>query len=340
MSTHDCAPECIVITSGEPAGIGIDIILSLFAQKNFPCHHFLILGDAKVFQARKAALMSELEIHVVQGTPTSAHMLQTQLQKNTLNILQHTCAQSVQAGELNVANAPYVMHMLDTAIALCSDKICAAMVTCPIQKSVLIEAGFNIQGHTEYLAEQCGVEKVVMLLANQHLKVALATTHLPLKEVSAALNQNMLMEQLHIIHNELQRKFGITQPCIYVCGLNPHAGENGHLGREEIEIIAPALAALREQGINVVGPLSADTIFSEHNRKQADVFFAMYHDQGLPVLKALGFGDSINITLGLPIIRTSVDHGTALELAGTGKASHQSLLRAIEQAQLMVNACA
>jgi 4-hydroxythreonine-4-phosphate dehydrogenase len=206
------------------------------------------------------------------------------------------------------------------------------MVTCPIQKSVLIEAGYAIQGHTEYLAEKTGTPKVVMMLASNALRVALLTTHLPLQAVSAELTESNLTETLSILHHDLQTLFGIAKPTIFVCGLNPHAGENGHLGREELDVMIPCLDNLRKQGMQLKGPLSADTIFSQQNRNEADAFLAMYHDQGLPVLKALSFGEAVNITLGLPIIRTSVDHGTALPLAATGKIDTGSLQAAILQA--------
>jgi 4-hydroxythreonine-4-phosphate dehydrogenase len=328
----------IVITSGEPAGIGPDLIISLAEQLNkFDCQ-LLVLGDETLLRTRfdllqkkslqKKPLQKELPLNVLDSAKLNESI--ENYDSKAINLLRLPCQSSSTPGELNPENASYVIDMLDKAIELCTSGFCDAMVTCPIQKSNLIEGGFSIQGHTEYLAEKCDVERVVMLLANEHLRVALATTHIPLSEVSANIKQQDLVETLEIIDQDLQLKFGVDSPKILVCGLNPHAGESGHIGKEEIEIIEPALRELTEQGLDIVGPLSADTIFNESNRKQADAFLAMYHDQGLPVLKALGFGDSINITLGLPIIRTSVDHGTALALAGTGEADNRSLLRAID----------
>jgi 4-hydroxythreonine-4-phosphate dehydrogenase len=206
------------------------------------------------------------------------------------------------------------------------------MITAPVHKGIINDAGTAFSGHTEYLQARCGVDKVVMMLACDAMRVTLATTHLPLKDVSEAITPELLSQILHIINAELTSKFGIKQPCIYVCGLNPHAGEDGHLGREELDVIIPTLEKLRSKGLNIIGPLPADTLFNPKNLADADVILAMYHDQGLPVLKYAGFGDAVNITLGLPIIRTSVDHGTALDLAGTGQAKSSSLLKATESA--------
>ncbi len=212
------------------------------------------------------------------------------------------------------------------------------MVTCPVQKSIINEAGIAFSGHTEYLQQRCGVEKVVMMLATEGLRVTLATTHLPLREVADAITAAGLEQVLRITHLSLQQQFGIPEPRILVCGLNPHAGESGHLGREELDVIIPLLDRLRKQGMDLMGPLPADTLFTPKYLQQADAVLAMYHDQGLPVLKHMGFGQAVNITLGLPIIRTSVDHGTALDLAGTGQADTGSLQTAINTAQSMVQA--
>lgn len=317
----------IVITSGEPAGIGPDLIISLNNHLKNIAGEILVLADIELLKDRAHQLNSKLFFNQV-----SENSLSHTLPDTSINVFHIPCKEQCVAGQLNVENSAYVIAQLDKAIELCTAGVCDAMVTCPIQKSILIEAGYNIIGHTEYLAEKTKVPKVVMLLVNEHLRVALATTHIPLNEVSAALNQQDLIEILEVIDQDLQLKFAIEAPRIFVAGLNPHAGENGHLGNEELTIIEPALAQLREQGLDIVGPLSADTLFTLENRKQADVFLAMFHDQGLPVLKALGFGDSVNITLGLPIIRTSVDHGTALSLAATGKADNRSLLQAIAYA--------
>ena len=243
-----------------------------------------------------------------------------------------------QAGVLNVNNATYILKTLDAAIEGCLNKNFAALVTGPVHKSIINDAGIAFSGHTEYLAEKTSTDKVVMMLATTGLRVALATTHLPLKDVAAAINERELTQVITILHHDLQQQFGIREPRILVCGLNPHAGEGGHLGREEIEIIEPVLHRLRTQGINLNGPLPADTLFTPKYLDHADAVLAMYHDQGLPVLKFKGFGQAVNITLGLPIIRTSVDHGTALDLAGTGNADLGSLRTALSYALTMVEA--
>jgi len=235
-------------------------------------------------------------------------------------------------GQLDVANARYVLQTLQMAVDGCLGGQFQAMVTAPVQKSVINDAGIPFSGHTEFLAENTGTARVVMLLAAGDLRVALATTHLPLAQVPAAITAASLTATLRIIHADLAGKFGIAKPCIAVLGLNPHAGEGGHLGREEIEVINPVLELLRAEGMNLLGPLPADTAFSPKLLEQADAYLAMFHDQGLPVLKYAGFGNAVNITLGLPIVRTSVDHGTALDLAGTGAASDGSLRAALELA--------
>ena len=249
-----------------------------------------------------------------------------------LKIVPVKLASPAHAGTLNPANASYVLQTLQTAVDGCLDNTYAAMVTAPVQKSVINDAGIPFSGHTEFLAAATGTQKVVMMLATSKLRVALATTHLPLKDVPAAITQGLLRETLGILHRDLQQKFGLKQPRIAVLGLNPHAGEGGHMGHEEIDTIIPVLEQLRTQGMHLQGPLPADTAFNPKVLDQVDAVFAMYHDQGLPVLKYAGFGEAINITLGLPIIRTSVDHGTALDLAGTRKADPNSLYRAIETA--------
>jgi 4-hydroxythreonine-4-phosphate dehydrogenase len=241
-------------------------------------------------------------------------------------------ATAVTPGRLDKTNARYVLQTLDLACHGCLDGEYAAMVTAPIQKDIINDAGIAFSGHTEYLAGLCGVDKPVMLLATDELRVALATTHLPLRNVADAINAADLTQILQIMHRDLMQRFGLRQPHIKVCGLNPHAGENGYLGREEIEIISPVIQQLQSQGLHISGPYPADTIFTPDSLADADAILAMYHDQGLPVLKHAGFNHAINTTLGLPIIRTSVDHGTALHLAGSGKASPQSLLKAIESA--------
>jgi 4-hydroxythreonine-4-phosphate dehydrogenase len=242
-----------------------------------------------------------------------------------MRVLHHGTAAEVRSGQLNPANAAYVLHLLDRAIDGCLRGDFDAMVTAPVQKSVINDGGIPFSGHTEYLAARTGAALPVMMLVSGQLRVALATTHLPLASVSGAITQPLLEQVLHILDHDLRTRFEIRAPRILVCGLNPHAGEAGHLGREEIEVIAPALQNLRRHGMQLIGPAPADTAFTPHMLQQADAVLAMYHDQGLPVIKYVGFSNAVNITLGLPILRTSVDHGTALDLAGTGKADAGSL---------------
>jgi 4-hydroxythreonine-4-phosphate dehydrogenase len=234
-----------------------------------------------------------------------------------------------EPGTLDPRNASQVLAQLDLAVELCRSEECQGMVTAPVHKGVINDAGIPFSGHTEYLADALNSPDVVMLLVSDNLRVALATTHIPLREVPDAINQPLIERIIEELHGQLLQQFGINRPRITVLGLNPHAGEGGHLGREDLHVIAPACAAAQAKGIAVMGPLSADTAFTAQKQEQTDGYLAMFHDQGLPVLKALGFGDTVNITLGLPIVRTSVDHGTALELAGTGNASASSLQAAI-----------
>jgi 4-hydroxythreonine-4-phosphate dehydrogenase len=240
------------------------------------------------------------------------------------------------AGQLDTRNARWVLTLLDRAVDGCMAGDFDAVVTAPVQKSVINDAGFAFTGHTEYLAERCNAGRPVMMLAAGSLRVALATTHLPVQQVSAAISGASLDEILDILQQDLRGSWGLAAPRIAVCGLNPHAGESGHLGREEIEVIAPAIARAQQRGIAATGPWPADTIFTPRQLSRHDVVLAMFHDQGLPVLKYAGFGNAVNITLGLPLIRTSVDHGTALDLAGTGDAEHGSLLAAIQLAAQLV----
>jgi len=299
----------IAVTSGEPAGIGPDICLSL-AERRFPAR-IVILGDRGLLEERARRLgrgMAGLEIRHV------------------------PLRNSVMAGRLDPANARYVLDLLDAALAGCRSGEYAALVTAPVHKGVINDAGIPFTGHTEYLAEQTGTPRVVMMLAGAGLHVALATTHLPLKDVSAAITQDDLETTIRILHADLRTKFGFAHPRILIAGLNPHAGEGGHLGREEIEVIGPVLDKLRKEGMELVGPLPADTLFTKTVLAGSHAQLAMYHDQGLTVLKYAAFDEGINVTLGLPIIRTSVDHGTALDLAGTGKASPTSLFAAVNAA--------
>jgi 4-hydroxythreonine-4-phosphate dehydrogenase len=255
-----------------------------------------------------------------------------------LRIWPVSMGEEVIPGQLNPANARYVLQTLERAVDGCRNGLFGALVTGPVQKSVINDAGIAFTGHTEFLQQRCGVEQVVMMLACPGLRVALATTHLPLRQVADAITPALLERVIRITHHDLIHQFGIAQPRILVCGLNPHAGESGHLGDEEIRIINPLLDKLRREGLQLEGPLPADTLFTPKYLDGADAVLAMYHDQGLPVLKHLGFGNAVNITLGLPMIRTSVDHGTALDLAGTGKADTGSLQAAINTARQMLAA--
>jgi 4-hydroxythreonine-4-phosphate dehydrogenase len=315
----------IAYTCGEPAGIGPDLAIALAAIA-LPCR-LRVLGNLDVLSARAAQLGRS-----VQFTELQPHDATPEHQPDRLAVQAIALAAPVRAGVLDARNSPHVLSLLDAALQGCLNGRYDAMVTGPVHKGIINDAGIPFSGHTEYLAEKSGTKKVVMMLTGGGLRVALATTHLPLKDVAAAITRESLTEVLAILHRDLADKFGIARPHIAVCGLNPHAGESGHLGREEIEIIEPVLDKLRAQGMKLSGPLPADTLFAQLRKQPADAVLAMYHDQGLPVLKYASFGEGINVTLGLPFIRTSVDHGTALELAGTGKAETGSLLAAIQLA--------
>ena len=316
----------IVITSGEPAGIGPDICLSLFSL-DFKDTELYVIADVSLLKERATQLGIQTDYQVHEN----ANTLSQSYQRDKLNIIPLTLNSPSQAGKLNVDNSQYVLNMLDIACDLCLQQKVNAMVTGPIQKSIINEAGIAFTGHTEYLADR-SASIPVMMLATKNLRVALATTHLPLNKVSQAITEKSLSETLNILNNFLKNQAGICHPEILVCGLNPHAGEGGNLGDEEINIITPVLKKLKQQGLKLTGPLPADTLFTKRYLDNADAVLAMYHDQGLPVLKYSGFGKAVNITLGLPFIRTSVDHGTALELAATGNASNTSLLEAINMA--------
>jgi 4-hydroxythreonine-4-phosphate dehydrogenase len=314
----------IVITPGEPAGIGPDVVLAL-AQQDLPAR-VLCIADPALMHERAAQLGYAIQIQPIEDT----HTLQPH-QRNQLAVFPVQLTAPVTAGHLNSANAAYVLRCLDTAVNLIQKGDAQALVTGPVHKSIINDAGIAFSGHTEYLAELTHATPV-MMLASQTLRVALATTHLPLSQVSQAITPASLEQVIRLLHADLKNKFGIAQPRILVCGLNPHAGEDGHLGREEIDVIQPVLQKLRRENFHLTGPLPADTLFTAKYLDQADAVLAMYHDQGLPVLKFSSFGNAINITLGLPIIRTSVDHGTALELAGTGKANASSMRTAFDLA--------
>jgi 4-hydroxythreonine-4-phosphate dehydrogenase len=321
----------VAITPGEPAGIGPDLCIQYAHQHNpEQSPALVVIADPQLMQSRAATL--GLDIHLKEFNASES--LQA-LQPGELYIIPVALAEPVRCGQLNKANADYVLQTLSRACAGCLRGEFQALVTGPVQKSIINDAGFPFTGHTEYLAEFCQQNLVVMMLATEGLKVALATTHMPLHEVPGAINKPLLREIITILDTDLKNKFGISKPNILIAGLNPHAGEEGHLGLEEIETISPVIEELKALGMQLTGPLPADTLFTEKYLSKADAVLAMYHDQGLPVLKYKGFGQAVNITLGLPIIRTSVDHGTALDLAGTGKAETGSLETAINYATLM-----
>jgi 4-hydroxythreonine-4-phosphate dehydrogenase len=318
----------LALTGGEPAGIGPDIILQA-ADRDFPAE-LVVIADPDLILERAKLLAIDIKLSVFDpAAAPQPHRV------GQLKILPTPLAAPCTVGQLDTANAQYVLNTLQLAVDGCLNGHFDAMVTPPVQKSVINDAGIAFSGHTEFLAEATNTAKVVMMLATDELRVALATTHLPLCQVPGAITRELLEQTLTILHRDLVNKFSLANPCIAVLGLNPHAGEGGHLGMEEIDHIIPALEALKQQGMNLLGPLPADTAFNPKVLAQCDAVFAMYHDQGLPVLKYAGFGNAVNITLGLPIIRTSVDHGTALDLAGTGRAKEDSLLRAIEVARSM-----
>ncbi len=317
----------IALTPGEPAGIGPDLCIQL-AQQDLPCEIIAIASPELLTQRARQLGLSILLNEFDSSKPPSPQ------QAGSMTVLPVELTEPAQCGQLNPANSRYVLRTITKATRGCLEGLFDAMVTGPVHKGIINDAGFSFSGHTEYIAEITGGHPV-MLLACPGLRVALVTTHLPLAEVSQAITHTRLRTVIRILDQELRTHFGLANPKILVCGLNPHAGENGHLGREEIEVIEPVLDGLRKQGLDIQGPLAADTLFTPQYLQSADAVLAMYHDQGLPVLKHMGFGQAVNITLGLPIIRTSVDHGTALDLAGSGKAEIGSLLYAIQTALTM-----
>ena len=321
MRTNTDLPR-IIITTGDPAGIGPDITVQI-AQQNIHAD-IVAIGDPDLLRDRASLLGLPLSLIEFDDARKQKHVAKS------LRIIPVKTEVPAIAGHLDSNNARYVLNLLKTACTACLDNKFDAMVTAPVQKSIINDAGITFSGHTEFLAELCHQATPVMMLVNNALRVALVTTHLPLSKVSDAITKDKLSQVLQIIDKDLRDKFSINKPRILVCGLNPHAGENGHLGNEENEIIIPVINTLKSQGIDLTGPQPADTAFTPDMIDSFDVIVAMYHDQGLPVLKSLGFGETVNITLGLPIVRTSVDHGTALPLAGTGNASCSSLLEAIQ----------
>jgi len=320
-SSADLLP--LAFTAGEPAGIGPELLVQL-AQQPSPVPRVAVT-DPELLQQRADLLGLPLRL-------TPADEARSPQPAGELAVLPVPLTVPSRPGQLDARNAAHVLATLDAAIDGCVEGRFAAMVTAPVHKGILNEAGHAFSGHTEYLAQRLGVDQVVMMLACDDLRVALVTTHLPLRQVADAITPATLEQVLRIVHHDLQRNLGRTQPRLAVLGLNPHAGEGGHLGREEVEIIQPCLERLRGEGLKLLGPLPADTAFTPPALARCDVVVAMYHDQGLPVLKHRGFGRAVNITLGLPILRTSVDHGTALDLAGTGRADVGSLEEAMRQA--------
>jgi 4-hydroxythreonine-4-phosphate dehydrogenase len=318
----------LALTPGEPAGIGPELCLQTLP--GITNAKSIVFADPQMLDERRQQLGLKLKINLL-----SAEHIQTAYQADSLNVIPVTQPARSQAGVLDKDNARYVLNTLETAVQACSSGYCDALVTAPVHKGIINDAGIKFSGHTEFLAAMTGGDPV-MMLACPGLRVALVTTHLPLKAISSAITPATIKKVIYAANHDLKYRFGIKRPSIYVCGLNPHAGEDGHLGMEEIEVIMPTLNQLRDEGINLSGPFPADTIFTPKYMEQADVILAMYHDQGLPVLKHIGFGQAVNITLGLPLIRTSVDHGTALELAGSGKANNGSLKMAIDTAIEMV----
>lgn len=323
--THPLPP--LAITAGEPAGIGPDLCLQLTHHPQV--QQLVILTDKDLLQQRAVQLGLDVQLH--DHDPQHA----SPLPPGHLRVLHIPVAQPVKAGKLNPANSRHVLDLLTRALRGCGSGEFTGMVTAPVHKGVINDAGIPFTGHTEFLAEQTHTAQVVMMLTGGGMRVALATTHLALREVPDAITDELLESVLRIIERDLIRRFGIAKPRILVAGLNPHAGEGGYLGREEIDIMIPVLDSLRTQGMDVSAPLPADTLFTPQRLAQCDCVLAMYHDQGLPVLKHASFGRGVNVTLGLPIIRTSVDHGTALELAGSGTADAGSLLEAIQMAAEM-----
>ena len=314
----------LVITAGEPAGVGAELCVQLASAGQ----DLVVIADKTLLQQRAAQLGLALVME--------DWVIDSAAKPNTLRVIHIPLAVPSQAGVLDKANSFYVLAILERAIQGCLSGEFAGMVTAPLHKGIINDTGIPFTGHTEFLAQQTNTHRDVMMLVGGGMRVALATTHLPLKDVAAAITAPLLEEVLRILDHDLRVRFGLASPRIFVAGLNPHAGEGGYLGREELDVMIPLLDKLRAAGMNVSPPLPADTLFTPQKLSQCDCILSMYHDQGLPVLKHASFGKGVNVTLGLPIIRTSVDHGTALDLAGTGKADCGSLLAAIQLATQMI----
>ena len=323
----------IIICSGEPAGIGPDIVIKA-AQQGFDAT-LAVVGDPNLLRDRAELLGIALDINGYESTDKSnSRYLENcpRARSGRVSVIPLEVSTPVTPGKLDRKNSRYVIQCIDTAVDLCRSGEFDAMVTAPVHKGIINDAGIPFSGHTEWIAKRTGADQPVMMLANGTTRVCLVTTHLPLKDVPGQITVSRIKSVLEVMASSLTHLYRIPDPRIGVCGLNPHAGEGGHLGNEEIEIIQPAILEMRQQGLNLIGPLPADTAFTQTQLSQLDGVLAMYHDQGLPVIKHSGFGDAVNVTLGLPIIRTSVDHGTALELAGSGLATASSLVSAINLA--------
>ncbi len=318
----------VVITPGEPAGIGPDLSITL-AEQDFD-FGIVVIADPDLLLSRAALLGIGLEVVEYDTNAPPRHHT-----TGRLNVLPCKLTHTAVPGKPDQRNAAYVLSSIDMAVTGCLDGSFSSIVTGPVHKATINLAGYPFTGHTEYIAARCGDAFPVMMLMNRHMRVALVTTHIPLSAVPAHITADLINKVTSVVHTELVTRFRIASPRIIVCGLNPHAGEGGYLGTEEIEEIEPAIRELRQQGYNVTGPVPADTAFTDDMLKRTDVVIAMYHDQGLPALKSHGFGETVNVTLGLPVIRTSVDHGTAFSLAGTGKADNSSLLTAIKWANIL-----
>ncbi|HAZ89405.1 MAG TPA: 4-hydroxythreonine-4-phosphate dehydrogenase PdxA [Marinobacter adhaerens] len=320
-------PVVLALTAGEPAGIGPELCLQLALEARSA--GVVVVASRPLLEARAKQMNLAVELRAWQPGESP------EMEAGLLSVLHVDGCANHEPGTLDTGSGAYVLRTLEVAANGCLSGDFDGMVTAPVHKGVINDAGIAFSGHTEFLQELCGVDRVVMMLATEELRVALVTTHLPLKDVSAAITPERLTQVTRILDADLKKFFGVARPRILVAGLNPHAGEGGHLGREEIDTIEPTLEALRAEGISLTGPLPADTLFTPHWLDQADAVLAMYHDQGLPVLKFQGFGRAVNITLGLPIVRTSVDHGTALDLAGTGRADAGSLHTALKIGEQM-----
>ena len=331
-------PLPLALTTGEPAGIGAEVSLRAALQwqtQTTPLTRLVLVGDYDFLTATARTMALDAQLCLYQANMPLPH---TQNANRTIHIVHVPVRAPVTAGKLNTTNAPYALELLDTALNGMTSEHFSGMVTAPVHKGIINDAGIAFTGHTEYLADKTRTDQVVMMLAGGGMRVALATTHLPLKLISDAINIPSLTRTLDILLHDLRFKFNIAQPRVLVTGLNPHAGEGGHMGMEEIDVITPVIQSFQQRGHDVRGPYPADTLFQPHYLNDADAMLAMYHDQGLPVLKYASFGHGVNITLGLPIIRTSVDHGTAIDLAGKNTADAGSMFAAIQCAHDMVHA--